>query len=437
MKARELAVSGLLIVSAPLLHANGGGYFRGGVEHAGDVAGFAPKATENIRILDEKLTINLGPKEADVEVRYLMRNETAKKVKVRFGFPVEESFDRDLMEAVGEEKKLPDGKKPAYCRNYQIAAAGKTIKATWQGEVRNTTSPQFRGVAGWLISEITFAANEEIPVMIRFQSAYPVEAWSVNDNGSRSAAVFRYRLSSAACWAGTIGSGKILIKPNGIAPSWLKALKPVNRFRKEGANLVWNFENLEPTLADDLEIEARPAERSYPARQESGSEYIERNGGWTMAHSNYQVKASSTLPPEGEFKYDAENVRIPWGRSMWADGAKGPGIGEWLELESVAPKPLTAISIFPGCGKSDALFEANARPKKVLVELNGDHRFTVEVPNSKEEFEFPVSNYTKPVRKLRLTFQEVWPGKRFEDLCISGVRLHVRLDKKPKIQQAR
>ena len=123
-----------------LLHANGGGYFRGGIKNTGDVAGFEPKATEDIRILDEKPTVNLGPKEADVEVRYLMRNETAKKVKVRFGFPVEESFDRNWMAGPGEEK-APDGKRLAYCRNYQIAAAGKSIKSTWQGEVKDIQNP--------------------------------------------------------------------------------------------------------------------------------------------------------------------------------------------------------------------------------------------------------------------------------------------------------
>ena len=127
MKARCLAMSCCLIASAGILHANGGGYFRGGVENTGDVAGFEPKATGNIRILDEKLTIKLGPKEADVEVRYLMRNVTDKKVKVRFGFPVEESFDMDFMAAVGEEK-IPDGKRLAYCKNYQITAAGKAVK---------------------------------------------------------------------------------------------------------------------------------------------------------------------------------------------------------------------------------------------------------------------------------------------------------------------
>ena len=158
MKMRGTTMIGLLFASIQLLHANGGGYFRGGIEHAGDVAGFEPKATENIRILDEKLTVNLGAKQADVEVRYLMKNVTDKKVKVRFGFPVEESVDQDLM---GEEKKAPDAKKLNYCRNYQITAAGKPVKAIWQGEAKDAGDKRFKGISGWLVSEITFAANEE------------------------------------------------------------------------------------------------------------------------------------------------------------------------------------------------------------------------------------------------------------------------------------
>ena len=104
MITRSIAVALIGQFLIQPLHANGGGYFRGGVESTGDVAGFEPKATENIRMLDEKLTISLGQKEADVEVRYLMRNETNKKVKVRFGFPVEESFDSDLMGSPDDEK---------------------------------------------------------------------------------------------------------------------------------------------------------------------------------------------------------------------------------------------------------------------------------------------------------------------------------------------
>jgi hypothetical protein len=441
MKTRVAAAFGFLLAITLPLHGNGGGYVRGGIENTGDVAGFEPKATENIRILDEKLTIGLGPTEADVEVRYLMRNVTGKKVKVSFGFPVEESFDDETMGyETGAKPKARDGKKLAYCRNYQITAAGKPVKAAWQGETRELRGPQFKGVAGWLISEVTFAANEEKPVMIRFQSVYPMDVWSVSENGTRSAGIFRYRLSTAACWNGTIGTGRIVLKPQGIDPSWLRVLKPVNRFRKEGGNLVWDFENLEPTLADDLVIEARPKTDFHwagsQAKEQTHAEYIERRSQWTMAHTNYQVKASSTLPPEGNINYHPENIRLPWSE-MWCEGVEGPGVGEWLELVPEVAKPLVAISIKPGCFKNDALFAANARPKKMRVELNGEAAFTVDIPDTKDEFEFPVANYKKPVKKIRLTFQEVWSGNRFEDLCVTSVRLHVRLDKKPKLDPVR
>jgi hypothetical protein len=444
MKAQGFAMFGCLVATAGFLHANGGGYFRGGVENTGDVAGFEPKATENIRILDEKLTIKLGPKEADVEVRYLMRNVTNKKVKVRFGFPVEESFDMDLMGGP-DEKQPRDGKHLAYCKNYQITAAGKPVKATWQGERKETKEPQFKGVAGWLISEISFAANEEKPLLIRFQSAYPLEEWSVSDNTSRSAAVFRYRLSTAACWAGTIGTGRIVVEPADIDPADIRVLKPVNRFRKEGTRWVWDFDDLEPTLADDLEIEAIPAERGYPEylgkdRGNSEShlyaENVERRNQWSMLHANYQVKASSTLPADGDINYVPENIRERWEDNTWSEGVPGPGTSEWLEITPAEPKPMLGIRIKPGYQK-EGLFKANPRPKKIRFELNGEHRFDADIPDQEEEITIPVVGYAKPVNKLRMTFTEVYPGSRFEDLCVSSVRLHVRLDKKPKIQPAR
>ena len=295
MKIRTWLALGFIALHQPAL-ANGGGYFRGGVERAGDVAGFEPSETEKIRILDEKLTVALGPKSADVEVRYLMRNETDKKVKVRFGFPVEESFDQNLLDL-----EQPDGagKTPnrlRYCQNYVISAAGKSIAAKWQGEEKASDDKRFKGIAGWLISEITFAAGEEKPVMIRFRSSYPMEKWSVSEDTSGGAALFKYRLSTAACWAGTIGTGRIILKPAGIDPRELKVLKPVNRFKKVGENWVWDFENLEPTLADDLEIEAQPETRGYGSWRRQTVDTTKEVESGTISHTNYQIKASSFLP---------------------------------------------------------------------------------------------------------------------------------------------
>ena len=420
----------------PLL-ANGGGYIRGGVERAGDVVGFEPKETEKIRILDEKLTVELGAAAADVEVRYLMRNETDKKVKVRFGFPVEESVDRNDFGPPGEG--VPENaKQPKYCQNYSIAASGKPVDSKWQGEPKPSGDKRFKGIVGWLVSEITFAAGEEKPVLIRFRSGYPEEMWSVSDDSSTGSSLFKYRLSTAACWAGTIGSGKITLKPNGIPASELKVLKPVNRFRKDGDNWVWDFENLEPTMADDMEIEASPEILTYQLGAPDGSIFVSRGDKWSICHGNYGVKASSTLPDEDTISYAAENLKRLWTHdTAWSEGAKGAGVGEWIELSPEVPKPLAAIEMDPGYFKSEELFQANTRPKKVRVELNGEHSFTAMVQDARVTCHIPIQGYSKPVKTIRMTFQEVWPGKKYEDLCVSAIRLHVRLDKKPKIQPAR
>lgn len=443
MKTLGTVVASFIIATAQHLHANGGGYIRGGIETTGDVGGFEPSSTENIRILDEKLTVKLGPKQADVEVRYVMRNETAKKVKVKFGFPVEESFDQNLM---GGDEKTPDRKTLAYCKNYQISAGGKQIKSTWQGELKDTSDSRFKGIAGWLISEQTFGPNEERPVMISFQSEYPVEEWNVSDNETRSPAIFRYRLSSASCWAGTIGKGRIVIQPDGISAEDLKVLKPVNRFKKEDDNWVWSFENLEPSLADDIEIEARPQVKIYghQSEEENASDlpehryvdYMERSGRWSMIHSNYQVKASSTLKPEDKIDYSAENVRGRYSATAWSEGSPGTGKNEWLEIKPEVTKPLLGILLKGGYQK-EGLFGANARPKRIQIELNGEHSFEAKIPDVQEEIEISVRGYKKRVSKIRITFLENYPGSKFEDLCVTSIGLNVLLDKKPDVGHAR
>ncbi len=120
--------------------------------------------------------------------------------------------------------------------------------------------------------------------------------------------------------------------------------------------------DLAPTLDDDLEIECQPAvdvfgHQPLVKETEDGlpshlyAEYVVRGGKWTMLHSNYEVKASSTLAPEGEYSYDAENVRDLGEESAWSAGAEGSGVGEWLELVPVAPKPLVDIRDHAGYQK--------------------------------------------------------------------------------------
>lgn len=440
-----LALLSLTFLPGRALLANGGGYLTGGVSSSGDVLGFEPEATEKIRIHDELLVAKLGPNSAKVAVRYRMKNETGETVAVRFGFPVEETGrGEDFADEAGntdiqgiDPEYLPKPHRElAYCRDYKVTAGGKTLKAAREEEKRGKKDPLFRHLAGWLVSELTFAGGEEKEVSITFDSVYAKTVRWVSDDSHTGASLFRYRLSTAACWAGSIAKGRIVLEPAGIDPGELRVIKPVNRFKKEGDNWVWEFSELEPTLADDFEVEAQPEFSSYTRFEEDkATTFAKRNDRWTMVHSNYAIRASSTLPPQGEFTYDAENLKL-W--DAWAEGAKGPGIGESLELKPVVPKPLVAISFDPGLdGHDEKRYVNNARPKKVKLELNGEHTATLDVPDSPEEFRFVIEGYDKPAEKIRLTFEEVWPGKKHEDLCLRNLRLHVALDQKPEVRPAR
>ena len=96
------------------------------------------------------------------------------------------------------------------------------------------------------------------------------------------------------------------------------------------------------------------------------------------------------LPAADSLTYEAEKIKKSWSEETWSEGAKGPGIGEWLELKPVAPKPLAAIGIRPGYFKSDELFQANARPKKILIRLNDEYQFSAAIPDAKEVCCIPI-----------------------------------------------
>ena len=413
-----------IVISSLPLWANGGGYYRGGVESSGTVSAFEPSQTQAVRILDEQLTVDLGEKEAEVQVRYIMRNITDKRVKVRFGFPIEESFDHFMGEtpAMARANAL---KIPQSAKGYRATFGGKPLKAKFVAENPDMgiADKRFKGIAGWMVSEAIFNPGQDIDLAIRFRQPFSEEGFGLDSGGGDwSAKHFRYRLSTGGAWAGSIARGRIELRPRGIDPSEVKILKPAKQFRREGENWIWEFADLEPTLADDLEVEVVPPGGDY-------DQFKKRGTRWTETLRDYRVTASSE-----QTDYPAANIRDADddNATAWAARSGTSGEGEWLELRPEKPKPLVAILLKPGY-QSSGLFIANARPKIVRVQLNGEHEFTAQVPDENTQHRIPVAGYAKPVKSVRLTFENVWKGKTSNDLCVTDVALEVALPGKPDI----
>jgi hypothetical protein len=146
------------------------------------------------------------------------------------------------------------------------------------------------------------------------------------------------------------------------------------------------------------------------------------------------VRASSALTPQGDFTYHAKNAADFSYETAWAEGAKGAGIGEYLEYQ-FAPESarLEEIKIANGYVKSEKAWTENARVKKLKLYYNGKPYAILNLKNERSEQVFKVQPFgyqyysladdKKPTKPWTLRFEilEVYPGTRYTDTAISEI----------------
>lgn len=442
-----LLMSACLFLGNARLFANGGAW-QTGVPVTGNAAATDQKKSTNVTIEDEKLTIDLHQEFAAVEVRYRMKN-TGGQVEQDFFFPVERWAESD-----GEtsDHVMLD------LQGYVISADGADLKfknVDAKGEQpKPETDPSWgefkAGTRIWKKSTIPFTQGQTREIRIRYRSPYAANQSSVSDDGHSSEAYFRYSLSPAATWKGPIGKGTITINYLHPYPEEISIAKPKDRFKKiTDTQFVWEFQNLKPTLDDDMKIVAHPAYETTPAHgefqvnyeeQKFRAEYVIQGDRYFIQHSDYDAVASSTLPPNGEHKYDAENIKGLESGRAWVEGVEGDGIGESIALTIHRPLPLDAIMIMPGYRAHDAtLWTKNNRVAELEITLNGEHTFVAKIPDEKfgELYPIPVRGYAKPVKDMKLVIKAVHRGTKARDTCMAWVEVRAKLEKKPEIQHAR
>jgi hypothetical protein len=437
-----------LVVGTSALFAHGGAW-QTGVPGTGSASASNQDRKTDVTIEDEKLKIDLHPEYASVEVHYQMHN-TGPKVEQEFFFPVERW---------GKNPDADTDTKSADVGQYQNTVDGKKLPSTNvsgpKEETNETTSGQFwqenvSTIKSWKKSVIPFDRNQTREVVIKYRAKYAEDDESVSDDSHISDATFAYSLSPAATWKDPIGKGKIEINILHPEPEDVSIEKPKERFQKiNDTHYEWTFENLKPTLADDIRIVAHSKYDSYRIGYseedfQRHASYVLKDRQYFLDHTDYDATASSTLAPQGKRKYDVVNIKGDPSReiqSPWAEGVEGDGIGESITLNVKRPLPLYGILIQPGYYEYDENepWLKNNRVAAVEITLNDEHTFTESIPD--ERFERPylirVRDYTKPINKIKLVIKAVYRGTQFRDTCISLVELRAPLTKKPEIQPAR
>jgi len=479
MKKLRLSVI-LLVCGNVALFANGGAW-QAGVPGTGSASASNKGRQTDVTIENETLKIDLHPGYAAVDVRYRMHN-TGPKVQQDFFFPVERW---------GKNPDADTDTKGSDIVHYQISVDGKELKSTnvsgpkekssetkeetskgtseaiqdssqaeeegseAEKEADATTSGQFwqqnvSTIKSWKKSVIPFERNQTREVAIRYRAKYAENDESVSDDLHISDATFAYSLSPAATWKGPIGKGKLEINILHPEPEDVSIQKPKNRFKRiSDTRYEWDFENLKPTMADDIRVIAHSKYDSYPTGYSeedlnSRASYVIRNNQYFLDHTDYDATASSTLAPQGKHNYDVVNIKAHPSREIqtpWAEGVEGDGIGESITLNVKRPLPLYGILIQPGYYDYDNKdpWLKNNRVAALEITLNDEHTFTENIPD--ELFERPylirVGDYTKPVNKIKLVIKGVHRGTQFRDTCISLIKLRAPLSKKPEVHGAR
>jgi len=374
-KVKKLFLAiGSLVVGTYTLLANGGAW-QTGVPGTGSASASNNTRRTDVTIEDETLKIDLHPDYADVDVRYRMHN-TGSKVQQDFFFPVErwgKNPDADTVtkgsdiahyQISVDRKELKStnvaGPKEKRSKTKEETSEAKQESSEAEQEGGETTSGQFweqniSTIKSWKKSVIPFERNQTREMAIRYRAKYAENDESVSDDLHISDATFAYSLSPAATWKGPIGKGKVEINILHPEPEDVSVEKPKERFRKVSeTHYEWQFENLRPTLADDIRIIAHSKYDSYPAGNWEDparrASYVIRNNQYFLDHKDYDATASSTLAPQGKRNYDVVNIKADPQRDLqtpWAEGAKDDGIGESITLDVKRPLPLYGILIRP------------------------------------------------------------------------------------------
>ena len=479
MKNLWLALA-VFVGSGSIVLANGGAW-QSGVPGTGTASASTKSQRTDVTIENEMLKIDLHPEYADVTVRYRMHN-TGPKVQQDFFFPVErwganpdsdnqgksDDIDRYQISVDGKElkstnlagpkQKSSEAKEETSEANQESSKPNeKTTEETSDANEENdeATSGSFWQqdlftIKSWKKSVIPFERNQTRDVTIHYKTRYAENDESVSDDSHISDATFAYSLSPAATWKGPIGKGKIEINVVHPEPEDVSIQKPKDRFKKiSNTRYEWDFENLKPTMADDIRIVAHSKYDKYPTgyseeELSNRAAYVLKDHQYFLDHTDYDATASSTLAAQGKHNYNVVNIKDDPTReiqSPWAEGVEGDGIGESITLNVKRPLPLYGILIQPGYYDYDNKdpWLKNNRVAALEITLNDEHTFTENIPD--ELFERPylirVGDYTKPVNKIKLVIKGVHRGTQFRDTCISLIKLRAPLSKKPEVHGAR
>lgn len=225
------------------------------------VKGIVPLHPVNIQMTSEIVKVNLTLDSSIVECTFNMRN-LGNAQDMEIGFPIMNFYlwDNDYLSPLIKDKFEVFVKNKKLSKiDFYIPNQLKNILTEVESEQRYSVLSNYENEnRPWYLWKMHFGNNENLSIVVKYR---------LPNGATKGNSFFNYLLSTGAGWKGKILNAKVIVSVVNIPSDQVISLSPKSFVKKDSRQIVWEFNNLKPTLKDDIEIKYERTKGEYKEHQ--------------------------------------------------------------------------------------------------------------------------------------------------------------------------
>lgn len=441
----KIGISMYMLYFSNVIFGNGG-FFVDGPGGSGTVSN--NYKSKDIAINKEVLKIDLKENEAIVNVNYIFENQSDKEVQVKLAFPgviVRDGWERDNYKDIKDYEIKENNIKLSYkdVTGNKVEFPEQYAANLYSGSMYSDAKYE------WKVTEFIFQANEKKNIEISYISPYYAGEYNISGIPETiTPKMFKYLLHTGASWKGNIEDCYIEVTASNYDVKSL-GIYPKNFTLLEN-KIIWKYKDFNPEIKDNLEILVTSPKEGYMKGTYSDHNIVKFEYDEFFRFipvSEYTIKSKDTDPKYPEVYLSDNKIETAW-------AATGKNTAT-LEINFKKPVNLTKIGILPGFFYSESIYNFNNRIKKIEVEYSNKKKQVIEYKivgfysffsllndfywmdvSVKEKSDVIKGAYyynrEQKVSSIKITIQDVYPGSKYNDTCISEIRFIEKIKSAPK-----
>ena len=168
--------------------------------------------------------------------------------------------------------------------------------------------------------------------------------------------------------------------------------------------------------------------KEEPPKEEAKKEYFKLVNPDEIDFSQYtKIQPASTeensVKESESYDYSSKSVVDGDITTSWQENEDGTGEGKGFQLNLDGVHKIRYMVLHLGNWRSDQLWDYNARPKTLTIQVGDQQKKDVEFPNEKKRF---CLSFEEPVEAAYVSayIKEAYEGSRWNDNCISEIELY-------------